>query len=83
MGAPSEEAVTRKSERRGPCGKVERPEGPSSALSMNEPARAPSCEPSVAPVMVAPRTVRPAGRSALPTAAPATARARVAMGVRW
>src|SRR4026209_3046975 len=80
MGAPPEEAGTLRLERGGALAAVGWPEAPSSDRSMSEPASAPTWEPSVAPVSVAPRIGGPAGGSALPTAAAATARARVAMG---
>src|SRR2546421_1514500 len=87
MGAPSLEAVTRRSERRGPCCAGGWPDAASSARSTNDPASAPIWEPSMAPVSVAPRRETPAGSSAPPTAAPATARARVAISglqpFRW
>jgi hypothetical protein len=70
----------RSSLRRGPSTARDWPEAANSARSTNEPASAPTCEPSAAPVSVAPNRDMPAGKAALPTAAPAMARARVAMG---
>jgi hypothetical protein len=81
MAAPSDEPVILSSVRRGPLGARE-PAAPSRLWSMYEPASAPTWAPMAAPVRVAPRMVTPAGSSALPTAAPATARARVAIFLR-
>lgn len=79
MGAPSDEPVTRSSDRRGPCTARDWPDGANSARSTKEPASAPACEPMAAPVSVAPNSDTPAGNAAAPTDAPAMARARVAM----
>ncbi len=80
MGAPSDDAVMRSSERRGPAKARAWPDGANSAWSTKAPVSAPIWEPMVAPVMVAPSSEMPPGSRAPPTAAPAAASARVAIG---